>query len=66
MQKIANMNVALRALAVERDKDLEQVQLKFMTKQEELVIIVNELKKKLNGLNRGIDCELQVRDTIND
>ena len=58
MQKIANMNVALRALAVERDKDLEQVQLKFMTKQEELVIIVNELKKKLNGLNRGIDCEL--------
>ena len=40
---------------------IDQVKLMFLTKKSKLVGIINELKAKLNGINRATDQELRLK-----
>ena len=40
--------------------------MKYFAEKDELIKIINLLKSKLNELNKGIDCELLIRDQIID
>ena len=54
------MKVAIKALTQTNKDEMEQVQLKYLSRQDELVKIINMLKKKLNSLNKEVDSELQI------
>ena len=48
------------------EEKLEEVKLKYFCERDELVEIINILKTKLNELNKGVDCELDIQNQIID
>ena len=52
------MKKLISSITRKNEEDYENVKLMFLTKKSKLVTIINELKGKLNDMNKTTDAEL--------
>lgn len=62
-RKHQDMKKLISSMSKQNEEEHEEIKLMFLTKKSKLVAIINELKSKLNGVNRTTDQELRLKDT---
>lgn len=63
---LQDMKMSLKVMSTGNKQEVQALQLLFSSKKAQLMQIINELKKKLNSLNRDVDKEIRIRDTLLD
>ena len=56
----------IQAMTTGNDKKLHQIRMMFLSKKTQLTNIIMGLKQKLNALNKEVDVEIRIRDTLLD
>ena len=63
-RKHQDMKRLISSMTRKNEEDYENVKLMFLTKKSKLVTIINELKGKLNRINKTTDAELKLKETL--
>ena len=65
-KKVKDMKLVINSITTGNDKKLHQYKLMFLSKKTQLTNIIMGLKQKLNKLNKDVDVEIRIRDTLLD
>ena len=63
-EEISGLKKAINRLSKGKEQELADAKLTFMTKRDDLVKIINKLKKKMNCLHAEMKREMDVRDLV--
>ena len=63
-RKHQDMKKMISSITRKNEEDYENVKLMFLTKKSKLVNIINELKEKLNRINKTTDAELKLKEAL--
>lgn len=64
--KVKDMKLMIQAMTTGNDKKLHAIRMMFLSKKTQLTNIIMSLKQKLNTLNKEVDVEIRIRDTLLD
>ena len=64
--KVKDMKLMIKAMTTGNDQKLHAIRMMFLSKKTQLTNIIMSLKQKLNTLNKEVDVEIRIRDTLLD